>query len=308
MKCAVCGIAIAYGTSDRDKCGVKCNQSPFNPAWDYSRSPGGRAMAMKTTNVGCCNCKDNYHNSLGQFKYNEVACNQCKTRAGRLTPQEQREQEERAREERRREEWLEREQRAQRAREAEREQQRERQAREAREVEQREREELEQALEMSRVEAPELVRVCEYASHSENTWPESQAGREASGQQTFLRSILSGGPPCEVSADLARRWTQGFSDDRKIGEGAFGDVFEGKLGSAIDQRQVKVAVKRLKPAIRLQGDETEHRAALSSIRREIHVLSTFFHPNIIRLLGYTSTSAGMIQEMCLIYELGQCGS
>ena len=85
-------------------------------------------------------------------------------------------------------------------------------------------------------------------------------------------------------------------------------MFEGRLGGAIDQRQVKVAVKRLKPAIRLHGDETEQRAALSSIRREIHVLSAFFHPNIIRLLGYTSTSAGMIQEMCLIYELGQCGS
>ena len=119
MKCAICGIAIAYGTSDRNMCGVKGNQNPFNPGLDYSRSPGGRAMAMKndTTNVGCCNCKDNYHNSLGQFKYNEVACSQCKTRAGRLTPQERREREECAREERRRQEW-EREQREQRVREA----------------------------------------------------------------------------------------------------------------------------------------------------------------------------------------------
>ena len=66
----------------------------------------------------------------------------------------------------------------------------------------------------------------------------------------------------------------------------------------------RVAVKRLKPEIRLQGDENEQRAAVSSIRREIHVLSTFHHPHIIRLLGYTSTSAGVAQDLCLVYELG----
>ena len=158
-----------------------------------------------------------------------------------------------------------------------------------REQELLETEELEQALAMSREE----VRVSEHT---------------IDGMRKLLESMLSGGPPCEVSADLALKWTNSFSVDRKIGEGAFGDVFEGQLRGGIDQRQVKVAVKRLKPTIRLQGNETEHRAALSSIRREIHVLSTFFHPNIIRLLGYTSTSSGMTQEMCLIYELAQCGS
>jgi hypothetical protein len=61
-------------------------------------------------------------------------------------------------------------------------------------------------------------------------------------------------------------------------------------------------VKRLKPEIRLQGDENEQRAAVSSIRREIYVLSVFRHPHIIRFLGYTSTSAGVTQELCLVYE------
>ena len=133
-------------------------------------------------------------------------------------------------------------------------------------------------------------------------------GDGAEAQEAFLARMLSGGPPCEVPADLARRWAGDFGEGSRIGQGAFGDVFEGKVEDEVHQRQVKVAVKRLKPAIRLEGDETEHRAALSSIRREIHVLSTFFHPNIIRLLGYTSTRAGMAQEMCLIYELGHCGS
>ena len=40
-------------------------------------------------------------------------------------------------------------------------------------------------------------------------------------------------------------------------------------------------------------------------RREIHVLSAFAHPNVIRLLCYTSTSAGVSEEICLVYELEQ---
>jgi interleukin-1 receptor-associated kinase 4 len=99
-------------------------------------------------------------------------------------------------------------------------------------------------------------------------------------------------------------WTNNFSDERKIGEGAFGDVFEGILADIVNQRQAHVAVKRLKPEIRLQGDKNEQRAAVSSIPHEIHVLSVFRHPHIIRLLGYTSTSASVTQELCLVYELG----
>jgi len=119
-------------------------------------------------------------------------------------------------------------------------------------------------------------------------------------------NLFGGGPPREVPPDLVRRWTNGFSEDRKIGEGAFGNVYEGVLEDRQNQRQARVAVKRLKPEIRLQGDEMEQRAALSCIRREIHVLSTFYHPNIIRLLGYTSTDAGVTpdSDLCLVYELG----
>jgi serine/threonine protein kinase len=86
--------------------------------------------------------------------------------------------------------------------------------------------------------------------------------------------------------------TDNFRDEKKLGEGAFGDVYEGVVEDTENQSHLRVAVKRLKPSIRLQGDETEHRAALTSIRREIHVLGRFYHPNIIRLLGFTSTSAG----------------
>ncbi|RHZ17711.1 hypothetical protein DYB37_009111 [Aphanomyces astaci] len=108
-------------------------------------------------------------------------------------------------------------------------------------------------------------------------------------------------PPREVSVAEVQQWTDNFSPARKIGEGAFGDVFEGQCQS------IPVAVKRLKPTLRLQGDEETDRAVLSTIRREIYVLSKFHHPHIIRLLGFTSV-ASVAQELCLVYELGPLGS
>jgi hypothetical protein len=145
-------------------------------------------------------------------------------------------------------------------------------------------------------------------AHLERESRDQQQERDE--QQRLLAGLDRTGTssPCEVSSDLVKNITNDFNDERKLGEGAFGDVFEGVVEDVVNQRQVRVAVKRLKPSIRLQGDEAEHRAAVSSIRREIHVLSNFSHPNIIRLLGFTSTSAGVAQELCLVYELGQYGS
>jgi len=168
------------------------------------------------------------------------------------------------------------------------------QAREQKEQEQRAREHLEQ----QRLERARRVR--------EQQRARQQLEEEQRASQQFEDDLFGGGPPREVPSDLVRKWTNGFSDDRKIGEGAFGNVYEGVLEDRQNQRQARVAVKRLKPEIRLQGDEIEQSAALSCIRREIHVLSTFYHPNIIRLLGYTCTSAGVTpdSELCLVYELG----
>ena len=96
--------------------------------------------------------------------------------------------------------------------------------------------------------------------------------------------------------------TDNFSDEKKLGEGEFGDVYEGVIEDTENQKQVRVTVKRVKPSIRFQGDETEY---LTSILREVHVFGRFSHPNIIRLLCFTSTSAGTAQEVCLVYDLDQ---
>eukprot|EP00277_Geminigera_cryophila_P011530 CAMPEP_0179456462 /NCGR_PEP_ID=MMETSP0799-20121207/40252_1 /TAXON_ID=46947 /ORGANISM="Geminigera cryophila, Strain CCMP2564" /LENGTH=185 /DNA_ID=CAMNT_0021256217 /DNA_START=291 /DNA_END=844 /DNA_ORIENTATION=+ len=98
---------------------------------------------------------------------------------------------------------------------------------------------------------------------------------EEEGQRALQQlegDLFGGGLPREVPLDLVRRWTNGFSDERKIGEGAFGNVYRGVFEDRQNQLQRQVAIKRLKPEIRLQGDEMEQCAALSCIRREIHVL------------------------------------
>ena len=206
--------------------------------------------------------------------------------AKRLRKAEEREQ--RARAERAQREERERQQREQEERERralERREQEEQRAREAHERQQREQQRREQ-------------------EERERRAREAEENAREARERDISDRLLGDGPPVEVPTELVMRWTNNFSDERKIGEGAFGDVFEGILADCSNQRQAHVAVKRLKPEIRLQGDENEQRAALSSVRREIHVLSAFRHPHIIRLLGYTSTSAGVRQELCLVYQLG----
>jgi len=139
---------------------------------------------------------------------------------------------------------------------------------------------------------------------------EAAAAEQQSQQQQYdqmLEALLfREGSPLEIPLDLVKRWTNTFAEERKIGEGAFGQIYEGVFEDGQNQRQARVAIKRLRPEIRLQGDEMEYRAALDCIRREIHVLSKFHHPNIIRLLGYTNTAVGVTpdSEFCLVYQLG----
>jgi len=61
-----------------------------------------------------------------------------------------------------------------------------------------------------------------------------------------------------------------------------------------------VAVKRLCNNMLTEGGE-------GHFKREVNVLSRFKHPNIIRLLGYTSKDADD-DILCLVYEMGHRGS
>jgi hypothetical protein len=128
-----------------------------------------------------------------------------------------------------------------------------------------------------------------------------------------LRAALDGGTPCVLPAALLEEWTAGFAAARRLGGGAFGDVY-----LAQPEGLPRLAVKRLSPCVRLQGAAEDVAAALACVRREVRVLGAFRHPNIIRLLGYTEAAgaaasaaadagAGRPGELCLAYELAPRG-
>jgi hypothetical protein len=125
-----------------------------------------------------------------------------------------------------------------------------------------------------------------------------------------IQAALDGGGACVLPFALLSEWTDGFGPARRIGGGAFGDVYE-----AAPPALPRLAVKRLAPGVRMQGAEEDLAAALACFRREVAVLGAFRHPNIIRLLGYTDAAgaagaAGAAHgraELCLAYELAPRG-
>ncbi|KAL6223629.1 hypothetical protein ACLB2K_007012 [Fragaria x ananassa] len=79
--------------------------------------------------------------------------------------------------------------------------------------------------------------------------------------------------------------TENFSDESKLGEGGFGDVYKATLNNG-----KTVAVKKL--AI-LQIDR-----AMTSFENEVKLISNVHHRNLIRLLGCCSKGP----ELLLIFE------
>ena len=124
--------------------------------------------------------------------------------------------------------------------------------------------------------------------------------------QIKLQAVKDGAEPCILPLDIILKWTANFSSDRKIGSGSFGEVYEVQCPGV-----GRLAVKRLHPSIQLHGTDEDRSAALMCARREVNVLGSFRHPNIIRLLGYTETrgqaSAPPMPSLCLVYELAARG-
>ncbi|KAJ4706822.1 Cysteine-rich receptor-like protein kinase [Melia azedarach] len=79
--------------------------------------------------------------------------------------------------------------------------------------------------------------------------------------------------------------TKNFSDDNKLGEGGFGDIYKGILNNG-----KVVAVKKL--AIGLT------RRVVSDFENEVRLISNVHHRNLIRLLGCSSKGS----ELLLVYE------
>ena len=114
-------------------------------------------------------------------------------------------------------------------------------------------------------------------------------------------ALCKDGKPVLLPLGLVEEWTESFSEERLVGEGAFGRVYEGVITdghAASGQGLGRLAVKQLSRDV---SDGVKHHAM-----REINALSRFKHPNIIRLLGYTDFELSPV--VCLVYEMGSRGS
>lgn len=148
-----------------------------------------------------------------------------------------------------------------------------------------------------------------------------------------IRETFLGKEPPNIPFSIIRKWTNDFTN--KIGEGAFGEVYEGsfihKQSSNNRTRTsfeahglTRVAVKKMSSTLRFGCKDAQMLFdSFSCLKREINVLRLFRHPNIIRLLGYSipegiakiiiannSTLTHPSSEslkLCLVYELAVNG-
>ncbi|XP_058080285.1 wall-associated receptor kinase-like 14 [Magnolia sinica] len=78
------------------------------------------------------------------------------------------------------------------------------------------------------------------------------------------------------------RATNGFSEKERLGTGAYGTVYAGKL-----HNEEWVAIKKIR-----------HRDSIEQVMNEIRLISSVSHPNLVRLLGYCIERG----EQMLVYE------
>jgi hypothetical protein len=82
---------------------------------------------------------------------------------------------------------------------------------------------------------------------------------------------------------------------KRLGSGSFGTVYFAVLHSEA-AATFEVAIKRLKKASRLKPDQVE--LSRQQFMTEMHVLTRYIHPNIVKLIGFSSDGP----DLCLLYE------
>jgi serine/threonine protein kinase len=117
--------------------------------------------------------------------------------------------------------------------------------------------------------------------------------------------------------------TEGFAEQRKIDEGAFGAVFHGMLQPPAWPSGREVAIKVLKPeaAAAAAGfaDRAQQFVGEGSFRKELEVLGKYRHRNLVELLGFclsdgdgdgggAAAVAAAAVRQCLVFEWMEGGS
>jgi serine/threonine protein kinase len=126
---------------------------------------------------------------------------------------------------------------------------------------------------------------------------------------------MSHGPPPNIPYTVLSKWADGFSNDNLIGVGAYSKVYRAVCSDAARQTRALVAVKwhpQQLAAATAAGASAALMSHVDAVRREINVLRSFHHPNIIRLLGFSMpldrTAAQGCDTLCLLYEYAARGS
>ncbi|PUZ67719.1 hypothetical protein GQ55_3G457600 [Panicum hallii var. hallii] len=122
-----------------------------------------------------------------------------------------------------------------------------------------------------------------------------RAGRSGSERLAAMRLLseaaTSSGVPVYSYGEVARA-TNSFSHTHRLGTGAYGTVYVGKLPASAP---TLVAIKRLRCRYHHEDDDA---AAAALLLNEIKLISSVSHPNLVRLLGCCLDRG----EQILVYE------
>jgi len=134
---------------------------------------------------------------------------------------------------------------------------------------------------------------------SDVTQPSLKAISEGRG---IMREMSVESPaPLPIPFEYLSSTTNNFASDRRLGQGAFGEVFLG-IDKTLRRR---FAVKRMKVAV--FGDEEDAARAKKIFRREIEAFKCFRHPNIARLHAFCLNNNPQGPQ-CLVFDLAANGS
>jgi serine/threonine protein kinase len=137
--------------------------------------------------------------------------------------------------------------------------------------------------------------------------------RELDTHASAVVAAISSASLPNIPYNVLAQWTKNFSDDNLIGQGAFGKVYVAVCHDSRKPR-VRLAVKWYpqQPAVATAASASAaQQSHADAVRREINVLHSFHHPNIIRLLGYSMpldrAAAQASDTLCLVYEYAARG-
>ncbi|KQJ86007.1 wall-associated receptor kinase-like 14 [Brachypodium distachyon] len=140
------------------------------------------------------------------------------------------------------------------------------------------------------VAAASVLLLCWAQRRRSGCYGRSDSNRSAA-KRLLSEAAASSGVPVYSYNEMARA-TSSFSHTHRLGTGAYGTVYVGRLPTS---SPVLVAIKRLRCR---HDDDDDDGKAVSRLLNEIKLISSLSHPNLVRLLGCCLDRG----EQILVYE------